>query len=192
MKLKYFYIYMSQNRNNNYNKKKNKPIKFIFDTSNSNIFLTNTNESNIFRNKNDLHTSNNKLIKFNNDTNSIDFNNNEKNNIKPFSNCNTMVTTNKLITSLDDSNINDNQIIKDQTDCLLKLILNQTEKDFNKNYNSPYFSGIPIMPTIKDNSLFSDEDIKKIIKEEVLIDASVDNLIDLINLCDKYPLANNI
>ena len=184
---------MSQNRNNNYNKKKNKPIKFIFDTSNSNIFLTNTNESNIFRNKNDLHTSNNKLIKFNNNnTNYIDFNNNEKNNIKPFSDCNTMVTTNKLITSLDDSNINDNQINKDKTDCLLKLILNQTEKDFNKNYNSPYFSGIPIMPTIKDNSLFSDEDIKKIIKEEVLIDASVDNLIDLINLCDKYPLADNI
>lgn len=183
---------MSQNRNNNYNKKKNKPIKFIFDTSNSNIFLTNTNESNIFHNKNDLHTSNNKLIKFNNNTNYIDFNNNEKNNIKPFSDCNTMVTTNKLITSLDDSNINDNQINKDKTDCLLKLILNQTEKDFNKNYNSPYFSGIPIMPTIKDNSLFSDEDIKKIIKEEVLIDASVDNLIDLINLCDKYPLADNI
>ena len=186
---------MSHNRNNNYNKKKNKPIKFIFDTSNSNIFLTNTNESNIFHNKNDLHTSNNKLIKFNNDTNSIDFNNNEKNNIKPFSNCNTMVTTNKLITSLDHSNINDNQIIKDQTDCLLKLILNQTEKDFNKNYNSPYFSGMPIMPimpNIKDNSLFTDEDIKKIIKEEVLIDTYIGNLTDLIHLCDKYPLADNI
>lgn len=189
---------MSRNRNNNYNKHKNKPIKFIFDPSNSNIFLNTNDEKNIFHNKTDLHNSNDNLIKKYNkkyDNNTFDFNNNEKNNIKLNSNCNTMVTTNKLITSLDDSNINDNEIIKEKTNCLLKLILNQTENEFNKNYNSPYFSGmpvLPIMPIIKDNSPFPDEDIKKIIKEEVLIDASIDNLIDLINLCDKYPLADNI
>ena len=189
---------MSRNRNNNYNKHKNKPIKFIFDPSNSNIFLNTNDETNNFHNKNDLHTSNNNLMKKYNkkyDNNTFDFNNNEKNNIKLNSNCNTMLTTNKLITSLDDSNINDNEIIKEKTNSLLKFILNQTENEFNKNYNSPYFSGmpvLPIMPIIKDNSLFPDEDIKKIIKEEVLIDASIDNLIDLINLCDKYPLADNI
>ena len=189
---------MSRNRNNNYNKHKNKPIKFIFDPSNSNIFLNTNYETNNFHNKNDLHTSNNNLMKKYNkkyDNNTFDFNNNEKNNIKLNSNCNTMLTTNKLITSLDDSNINDNEIIKEKTNSLLKFILNQTENEFNKNYNSPYFSGmpvLPIMPIIKDNSLFPDEDIKKIIKEEVLIDASIDNLIDLINLCDKYPLADNI
>ena len=189
---------MSRNRNNNYNKHKNKPIKFIFDPSNSNIFLNTNDETNNFHNKNDLHTSNSNLINKCNkkyDNNTFDFNNNEKNNIKLNSNCNTMLTTNKLITSLDDSNINDNEIIKEKTNSLLKFILNQTENEFNKNYNSPYFSGmpvLPIMPIIKDNSPFPDEDIKKIIKEEVLIDASIDNLIDLINLCDKYPLADNI
>jgi AAA+ superfamily predicted ATPase len=188
---------MSHNRNNNRNKKNNKPIKFTFDTSNNNVFVINNEKNNFFDNKNDLHNSNNQLIKINSNTHY--YNNSEKNNIKPFSNCNTMITTNKLITSLDNSNINSNinsnKINKEKTNCLLKLILNQTEKEFNQNYNSPYFSGIPIipnMPTIKDISVFIDEDIKKIIKEKVLIDASVDNLIDLINLCDKYPLADNI
>ena len=200
---------MNDNRNNNNTKKKNKHFKITFDTSNNNVFLINNEALTIFHKKNYLHNSNKELIKINNkdfninnkdfninnkdfNINNKDFNISEKNNIKSFSNCNTMVTTNKLITSLDDYNINSNQINKEKTDCLLKLILNQTENEFNKNYNSPYFSGIPIMPIIKDNSLFTDEDIKKIIKEEVLIDVYIGNLTDLIHLCDKYPLADNI
>jgi hypothetical protein len=39
---------------------------------------------------------------------------------------------------------------------------------------------------------FINEEAKNIIKEQILIDASIDNLIDLINLCDKYPLADNV
>jgi len=79
-----------------------------------------------------------------------------------------------------------------ETDILLKFILKQYDEEFKKNYSSPYFSGMDILPVIPEHSPKSTENIKNIIKEKIFIEASVENLLDLIDLCDKYPLADNV
>jgi len=79
-----------------------------------------------------------------------------------------------------------------ETDILLKFILKQYDDDFLKNYNSPYFSGMDVLPSIPEHTPKPEENIKNLIKEKIFIEASVENLLDLINLCDKYPLADNI
>jgi AAA+ superfamily predicted ATPase len=85
------------------------------------------------------------------------------------------------------------KIDREKTDILLKFLLKNSEKEFFEKYNSPLFSGIPRIPLQIDHTQPSiDEDIKNIIKEQVFINTTVENLHDLINLCDKYPLADNI
>ena len=134
-------------------------------------------------------------------------------NIKPLFDCNTMtnvngtkipyrqpiITPNKLITCLDNhtkNNMAKNDTIKvdrEKTDILLKFLLKQSERDFYEMYKSPFFSGIHTSPLKNIVDMPSiDEETKNIIKEPVCIEASVENLLDLINLCDKYPLADNI
>lgn len=116
---------------------------------------------------------------------------------------NPIIKTNKLISALDDSsfnlynktNTNKTDINKTDTtdiDILLKSILKHYDDDYLENYNSPYFSGMDILPSIPEHSPTSKEKIKILIKEKIFIDASVENLLDLINLCDKYPLADNV
>ena len=126
------------------------------------------------------------------------------------------IKTNKLITCLDNNgsnNGNDNdtnkcndktgnkkdenkdtiKIDREKTDILLKFLLKSTEKEFYEKYNSPFFSGIPRIPLqIEQKQPSIDEDIKNIVKEQICINTTVENLHDLINLCDKYPLADNI
>ena len=87
----------------------------------------------------------------------------------------------------------ENKIDIEKTDALLKLLLRNTQKDFYEKYNSPLFSGIPPSPRLLISGIDENKELPpEIEKEKVLIDASIDNLIDLINLCDKYPLADNI
>ena len=105
------------------------------------------------------------------------------------------MNNNKLITFLDSNAENKNkENNKSQNpEIILKLLLDQKEKEFFSTYNSPFFSGSSsIFPQITMDTPFNHEDTKNIIKEHVLINASIDNLIDLIELCDKYPLADNI
>ena len=78
------------------------------------------------------------------------------------------------------------------TDILLKYLLQTSERDYYKKYDDPYLTGYsPIRPRLKPLYPIDDED-KNIIKEKVFIDASIDNLVDLIELCDQYPLADNV
>tara|TARA_B100000424_G_scaffold42022_1_gene28478 strand:- start:10732 stop:12363 length:1632 start_codon:yes stop_codon:yes gene_type:complete len=78
------------------------------------------------------------------------------------------------------------------TDILLKYLLQSSERDYYKKYDDPYLTGYsPIRPRLKPLYPIDDED-KNIIKEKVFIDASIDNLVDLIELCDQYPLADNV
>jgi len=135
----------------------------------------------------------------------------DKNNLKPFYNNHTMTlknnntnntnnTNNKLITYLDNSNLNNSTIShkettnvnQDKTDILLQLLLNKTDKEYYKYYNSPFFSGMMDIPKIPSTPSYNDEDIKKMIKEQIIIDDPIDNLSDLIDLCNKFPLADNI
>jgi hypothetical protein len=125
------------------------------------------------------------------------------------------IKTNKLITCLDNNGSNNGsndtnkcndktgtkknenmdtiKIDREKTDILLKFLLKSTEKEFYEKYNSPFFSGIPRIPLqIEPKQPSMDEDIKNIIKEHICINTTVENLRDLINLCDKYPLADNI
>ena len=86
---------------------------------------------------------------------------------------------------------------REKTDLLLRILLKQSERDFFEKFNSPCFSGIPyrIPLQIKNNIPSIDEGIKNteiITKEQITVTANVENLRDLIELCDKYPLADNI
>jgi len=75
-------------------------------------------------------------------------------------------------------------------------IMANSEVNYNNGYNSPYFSGmLDTTPSI-DNTvspICNVENLEeKIIKESVRIHVKIDNLVDLIHLCDTYPLADNI
>ena len=105
-------------------------------------------------------------------------------------------TNNKMINYLD---LKYNKVNKQRdntihTDILFKNILHQTNKEFFSNYNSPSFSGYPYynFPQINVKHQLNDEDTKNIIKEQIVINESINNLNDLINLCNKYPLADNV
>ena len=73
----------------------------------------------------------------------------------------------------------------------LQDILDNTEESYNHEYYSPFFSGMvniipkmPLKPESDVNDLY--------VKESVNINVSIETLYDLIELCDKYPLADNI
>ena len=206
------------NRNRFYKKRKNHGDGNQNDMSN-NSFVPNKCENNrktriinYLQPCNDQNITN--VFKYMDDINKNNIN--RENNINQTVDCNTMVNTpptkqNKLITCLDninniDSNnkytsnhINNNgdKVDREKTDLLLRILLKQSERDFFEKFNSPCFSGIPyrIPLQIKNNIPSIDEGIKNteiITKEQITVTANVENLRDLIELCDKYPLADNI
>lgn len=73
----------------------------------------------------------------------------------------------------------------------LQDILYNAEKIYDCEYYSPFFSGmvniIPKMPLKLESEV---EDV--FIKESVNINVIIENLHDLIDLCDKYPIADNV
>ena len=205
---------MNHNHNNILNNKTNKYVKKLLDLSNNRVYLSNDDSLLPIRKYYPLHGSKyNKLPKLIDDN--IIYN---ETNIKQRFNANIMNTSNKLITPnkvitpnklttpnkvitpsnlithLDNTYYLNDKINK-ETD-LLKNFLKQTEHDFAKYYDSPFFSGSPqsvpylneIPPSICQLPSIEEE----IIKEHILIDASIDNLIDLIDLCDKYPMHDNV
>jgi len=181
---------MTNNRNSFSNKKKNRYNKKINDLSNNNIFLFSNDFSNLNNNFSLFDDSNNiKLLKLYSDSENTKKNN--INNKTDYSNMN----NNKLITYLDSKSQNkqkENDSSKNE-ELFLKFLIDQKEKEFISSYNSPFFTGSPSnFPQIAMDDPFINEEAKNIIKEQILIDASIDNLIDLIELCDKYPLADNV
>jgi len=112
-------------------------------------------------------------------------------------------TKNKLITHLDSKynnkfNETTQSIINEKynnnnNNTNFKLLLAEKEKEFLSTYNSPFLTGYPCN-IIHSNieSPLNIVDTKNIIKEHILINESIDNLSDLINLCDKYPLIDNV
>lgn len=185
-------------RKNNKNKSNSYIIPNIIDNSQNNLYnnVLHISKDIILRNSNNTTTINTDEDK---STNVIN-----KTNINPVDDCNTMkykspiIQSNRLIKSLDDYNINktvDYNLNKDKekTDILLKFLMKQTEEDFFNKYKSPFFSGIPSGPLSIENKIPSiGEEIKNIEKEHIHINEKVDCLHDLIHLCDKYPLADNI
>jgi len=181
---------MTNNRNSFSNKKKNRYNKKINDLSNNNIFLFSNDFSNSNNNFSLFDDSNNiKLLKLYSDSENTKKNN--INNKTDYSNMN----NNKLITYLDSKSQNkqkENDSSKNE-ELFLKFLIDQKEKEFISSYNSPFFTGSPSnFPQIAMDDPFINEEAKNIIKEQILIDASIDNLIDLIELCNKYPLADNV
>lgn len=181
---------MSNNRNLFSNKKKNRYNKKLNDPSNNIFFLFSNDDFNSNNNFSLFDDSNNiNLLKLHNN-----YKNTIKNNINnKKDNCN--MNNNKLITYLDSKSQNKekkNNSFKNE-EYLLNFFLDQKEKEFISSYNSPFFTGsLSCFPQITIDNHFINEESKNIIKEQILIDASIDNLIDLIKLCDKYPLADNV
>ncbi len=127
----------------------------------------------------------------------------DESNINLITDCNTMnreppiIQSNKLITCLDKHSIHRKSesinIDREKTDILLKFLLKQSEEDFYNKYKSPFFSGMPTIPLSIENKMPAiGEEMKHVEKEYIHINESIDCLLDLIHLCDKYPLADNI
>ncbi|MDC1321334.1 AAA family ATPase, partial [Flavobacteriaceae bacterium] len=181
---------MINNSNTNKQKRRNKHVKLLRDSSNNNQFPSNNELKLTIRNNNTLHTSNNNKMLYLFDDSNIIYN---KNNINPNLNANIMNNSSKLITYLDNNNNNNDNNIKytKNDDLLLKILLKQSEEDFYKHFNSQFFSGFPVDLQPIENTLSPiKEDV--IIKEQITINTPVNNLKDLIDLCDKYPLHDNI
>lgn len=201
---------IKQNLNkNNSNIIKNPFIK-TNDPSNNQVFLF--PRENYFKNPNliNLHTSKHHNL-YNNRKLITNFSNNEKNNINYNNHCNEM-KKNKLVENLDkkykditcQTNNIENQeynTLKNKSyseDVILQMLLSKTSDEFFKNYNKSLFSGIPTNVPIKlsdnfDTTLKSHKvEEKNIIKEVVKIETTINDLNDIINLCDKYPLIDNV
>lgn len=193
---------ISKKRKNRYRKNnKNKPHSYIIPN------IIDNSQNNLYNDP--LHKSNDIILR--NSSNTTTINTDEDNsaniinktNINPVDDCNTMnykspiIQSNRLIKSLDEYSFNKTNYHlnnnKEKTDMLLKLLLKQSEDDFFNKYKSPFFSGIPTIPLSIENKMPSiGEEIKNIEKEHIHINEKVDCLLDLIHLCDKYPLADNI
>lgn len=92
---------------------------------------------------------------------------------------------------------NNNILYKNNS--MLFDILTSSEMNYNNGYKSPFFSGmLDYVPTINNDVSYCNIDPQienkeeKIIKEFVHINVKIDTLDDLIQLCDTYPLADNI
>jgi len=177
---------MSQNRNQLNKYKRNKYNKKSTDMSNNEIILLSNRDFNINRNFKLLESSNStNLLKLFLD---ISINNVfQKNNINNSFESYHMTSNNKLIKFLDDTINTDRE---NDNNLKLDLFIKEKNEEFLSTYNSPFFSGSSgIIPITNEDT---QKTIANIIKEEILIEASIDNLLDLINLCDKYPLVENI
>jgi len=204
---------MSNNNNNLDRKPKKKKNRYHKNRHSKSLVHSNSNtvdnSLNSLNNLNDdhLHSSNqynlfSPLFSTTLDDDSVNISSDESN-INRITDCNTMnrespiVQSNKLITCLDKYIINKKtqpiNIDREKTDILLKFLLNQSEEDFYSKYKSPFFSGMPTIPLSIENNMPSiGEEMKYIEKEHVHINESIECLLDLIHLCDKYPLADNI
>lgn len=98
-----------------------------------------------------------------------------------------MHSSNKLIFSLDSKNTSSN-INNDENDNI-QVLLQRLTNDFYNNYNTTLFSGM----TLDNSSCIPDEDIlTNLPKTIVNINEQINGLDDLVKLCEKYPLADNI
>ena len=183
---------MTRNPNIILNNNKNRYVKHVTDLSNNRFCLSKDDSLLHIRNYYPLHYSNYNKLPILTKNNIIC----NKTNINQNFNANIMNTPNKLITSLDNNNTYSTNDTIDKESILLQTLLKQTEDDFSKYYNSPFFSGSPQyvqtieqMPSINVPLSPIKEEV---ITEHVLIDASIDKLIDLIELCDKYPIQDNV
>jgi AAA+ superfamily predicted ATPase len=177
---------MTDNRNQLNKYKRNKHNNKPNDVSNNEIILISNKDFNINRNFKLLESSNStNLLKLFLDIsiNTISQKNNINNSFESYH----MTSNNKLINFLDDTIIIDRE---NDNNLKLDLFIKEKNEEFLSTYNSPFFSGSSGGIPIENKDIL--ENITNIIKEEVVIEASIDNLIDLINLCDKYPLADNI
>jgi AAA+ superfamily predicted ATPase len=177
---------MNKNRNQLNRYKRNKYNKKSTDMSNNEIILLSNRDFNINRNFKLLESSNStNLLKLFLD---ISINNIfQKNNINNSFESYHMTSNNKLIKFLDDTINTDRE---NDNNLKLDLFIKEKNEEFLSTYNSPFFSGSSgIIPITNEDT---EKTIANIIKEEILIEASIDNLLDLINLCDKYPLVENI
>lgn len=206
---------MLNNRDNFPTKHRKRYSKHTTDASNNRIYTNDNIDIIKIRHNNHLQSCNNKhllqLFKFNDDVN-LDANLiiNNKTNINPSADCNAMnnipirhpiIKSNKVITCLDNNSTNKNEngtepikIDREKTDLLLTCLLKQIDADFFDKYNSPLFSGSPTIPTqlTPDLTPIVNEEINTIVKEKVFINVPIENILDLINLCEKYPLTDNI
>ena len=214
----------SNNRNRFYKKRKNQYNNSSNDVSNNDIIVNESGKNIKTDTELALHVSNETnlsyILKMLEDINKNIIT--HKNNINPTVDCNIMTNNhftkqNKLITCLDNNddkyntnkepivnnnmsnNDKKNNIDRDKTNLLLKILLKQSEQDFFERYNSPLFSGIPykIPLQIKNSIPTTNEDefikMKEYIqKEQIIINAKIENLGDLIELCNTYPLADNL
>lgn len=177
---------MNKNRNQLNRYKRNKYNKKSTDMSNNEIILLSNRDFNINRDFKLLESSNStNLLKLFLD---ISINNIfQKNNINNSFESYHMTSNNKLIKFLDDTINTDRE---NDNNLKLDLFIKEKNEEFLSTYNSPFFSGSSgIIPITNEDT---EKTIANIIKEEILIEASIDNLLDLINLCDKYPLVENI
>mgnify|MGYP000990295354 CR=1 FL=1 len=102
---------------------------------------------------------------------------------------------NKLINNLD--KISDYKAyIKQQNKIRFTRMLKEVEREFNENYNNPFVTGLNYNNT---NSTSSNSNSNCIItsqtcikKEFITINDNITNLDDLINLINKYKIADNI
>ena len=192
-----------KNRNNYTRKKINKQNKNLFDISNSNIFLHSRSDNSFFTNFSTLDKSKNDFFDFNinnyqlikkNDINQINYLNKMNNNMNKDTNKDN--SFNIFIQSLDkkfnNENDKNNKIDVNKTNLLLKILLKNTEETFNDKYSDLYYNPYPLPCKQLLPPNFEESLSEKIIKENILIDASIENLLDLIELCNKYPLADNI
>ena len=204
---------MSNNNNNLDRKPKKKNNRYHKNRHSKQIVHINSNtvdnSLNSLNNINDdhLHSSNqtnlfSPLFSTTTEDNSVNIIS-DKNNINLITDCNTMnreppiIQSNKLITCLDKHSIHRKSepinIDREKTDILLKFLLKQSEEDFYNKYKSPFFSGMPTIPLSIENKMPAiGEEMKHVEKEYIHINESIDCLLDLIHLCDKYPLADNI
>ena len=99
-----------------------------------------------------------------------------------------------VITGLDNYvNQNKNQDKNNDTNTFFNNILTNSELYYKNEYNSPFFSGmLDITPALESHINDKEKMKDKIIKTQIQINEKINNLDDLIHLCDTYPLADNI
>ena len=101
---------------------------------------------------------------------------------------------NKLINNLD--KISDYKAyIKQQNKIRFTRMLKEVEREFNENYNNPFVTGLNYNNTSSNSNSNSNCIITSqtcIKKEFITINDNITNLDDLINLINKYKIADNI
>jgi len=115
-----------------------------------------------------------------NDINQINYLNKMNNNMNKDTNKDN--SFNIFIQSLDkkfnNENDKNNKIDVNKTNLLLKILLKNTEETFNDKYSDLYYNPYPLPCKQLLPPNFEESLSEKIIKENILIDASIENLLD--------------